>query len=97
MLPQFIITGLASFIFWVMEPEKGAGAVLPVSDHPMAGPVLNGTLGTAGEALDAALGIGEDDGFRRVARRAILSVLSKREGAVGGEGASPDAVGLIFR
>lgn len=90
-LPQFIITALASFIFWVMEPETKS-ALEPVAGHPMAGPVLNGTLG-AGALSDVE---GRGQGFRLVARSAILSLV-KREGAIGGEGASPDSVGLLFR
>lgn len=78
-LPQFLVTGLSSVIFSIMEPDKGIPAT-----HPNAGP----PIGNATAGVD--LGLGAD-----VTGMAVRALARRAETAV--EGASSDAVGLIFR
>lgn len=78
-LPQFVVTFLASIIFYLMEPDK----TLPAK-HPQAPPVGNTTIASISEGMAEATG-------------EVLRDLIRREGGLGGEASSPDAVGLIFR
>lgn len=75
-LPQFLVTGLSSFIFWWMEPDKSRG--LPGA-HPQAGPIGNPTAG-----VDLGLGPGVvGETVERLLRRAEAAVEGGSPDAVG--------------
>ncbi|WVF67635.1 hypothetical protein IAT40_002393 [Kwoniella sp. CBS 6097] len=95
-LPQFVVTFLSSIIFYVMEP-----APLP-AHHPGPG---TGVIPVHPNATDAsATDISEGSGLGEIGEVAsevggeiVRRLLSGRAEGMGGEGGSPDAVGLIFR
>nr|XP_019044996.1 solute carrier family 45, member 1/2/4 [Kwoniella bestiolae CBS 10118]OCF23926.1 solute carrier family 45, member 1/2/4 [Kwoniella bestiolae CBS 10118] len=83
-LPQFVVTFLSSIIFYLMEPEKGLPAHHPHTTIPLTGNVTDPST----EGLsDVVSEIGEE----------VVKRLMVRAEGLGGEGGSPDAVGLIFR